>query len=209
VNRRWSEDVPDAGGEAEAQERAQGEDVGGGAVGVGVVLLGVEVGLVVAQPVDDVEGLAVVGADDLGVVGQADVGGVGVDGDPAVVVEVVGVALGVGRPDGDLDAHAVRRGAGAVAPVAGEGVAQHEAVQVGQGLTDGLLADVSVGGPSQLAVAEGGGACQLAQPGVHPQRHHGGQELLLALARWDLAGREVGEVAKAARPAVDLVEQLG
>ena len=48
-------------------------------MGIGVMLLDVQISLMAAQGVDDVQRLAVVGADDLGVEGQPNVDSVAVD----------------------------------------------------------------------------------------------------------------------------------
>ena len=74
---------------------------------IGVVLMNVQIGLVVAQTVDDVERLAVVGADDLGMEGEPKVGGVAVDRRTTARTEVGRIVIGLGSVDCDSDAHAI------------------------------------------------------------------------------------------------------
>jgi len=78
-------------------------------MGICEVLVDVKVRLVVVQPVDDVRGVSVVGADDLGVIRQAEVGGVAIDRQAAPRTKVGRVTVGVGGVHRNSDAHAVGR----------------------------------------------------------------------------------------------------
>src|SRR5713226_9739599 len=107
VNSRWSKDVANPRRKSEAQSRAQTKNVSGISGCICVVLVEMQVRLVIAQPIDDVQGFAVVGADDLSMEGQAKVGGVAVDRRAASRTEVGRIAIGIGSVHCDFDAHAV------------------------------------------------------------------------------------------------------
>jgi hypothetical protein len=100
-------DVADPWRKAEAQRRAQSEHVGCIAMGIGEVLVDVQIRFVVAQAVDDVQRFSVVRADDLGVKGQTEVGGVAIDRHATTRTKVSGIAIGIGGVHANPDAHPV------------------------------------------------------------------------------------------------------
>ena len=101
------EHVADAGRKPKPKRGTQPEHVHGVTGGIGEVLLDMQVGLVVAQTVDDVQRFAIVGADDLGVEWQTKVSSVAVDRRPAAWTKVRRIAIGVRSIHRDSDAHAV------------------------------------------------------------------------------------------------------
>jgi hypothetical protein len=91
--------VTDARREAEAQRRAESEHVRRIAMGIGEVLMDVQIRFVIAQPIDDVQRFTVVRADNLGVIGQPKVGCVAVDRHPTPRTKVGRIAIGIGGVD--------------------------------------------------------------------------------------------------------------
>src|SRR5258708_16134641 len=85
---------------------------------------------------------------------------------------------------------------------------EHELIELGQHRADGVLANVPIRSPRELAVAERRRAGQPAQAVVHAERHHGGNQHLTALSFGHLATHQMREVPKTAGPAIDLVDQV-
>ncbi len=142
--------VADPRGEAEAQERAQAEDVVGEAARVGVVLLDPQRGPVPQETVEHVRRLVRRGGDHLGMEGAELVGDVAVEAD-ARLLAVPGVGGG-GRPAqaAGLEELAVGRRSRAVAPQPGQRRLTLRLDQARGRERVRVLADVPVDDPGEL-----------------------------------------------------------
>ncbi len=79
----------------------------GVAMGIRVVFVNVQISLMTAEGINDVQRLPIVRADDLLGVGWSDIGGVGVNGSATIGSEMGGVTISIGSAHSDLDPHAV------------------------------------------------------------------------------------------------------
>ena len=86
---------------------------------------------------------------------------------------------------------------------------QNELVQLDQCGPDSVLADVPVRSPRELAVAERGRARQSPETVIHAEGHHRSDEHLPAIPFGRIATHQMGEVAEATGPPIDLVQQVG
>jgi hypothetical protein len=90
--------------------------------------------------------------------------------------------------------------------VASERVLEHELVELDQSRTESILADVPVGSPGELSVAERRRARQPAKPVIHPEAHDGGDQYLSTFSFGYLAADQMREVTQESGPPIDFVQ---
>ena len=200
--------VRNARRELEAEQGAERKDMVGIAAAIGVVAAGRDLALVIEQRVEHMQRLACRRRDHLGVERRVAVGEVGVELEPGLIA-VMGVeAAGVTAEAAGLEELAVRGRGQAAAEDRRERLALLLVDQAPQRQGIGLLADVPVGGPGELA--EAGDAARLGharqaeiEPVGEQARHQDA-----AVGR-GLAGAQMGEAVGEQRPARHFGQQVG
>src|SRR6266446_39453 len=66
--------------------------------------------------------------------------------------KIFGVALGVGRFDSHMHAHAIRRRGGSISPGRREWSSKYKIIQIRLRCEQGLLSDMPIDGPGELAI---------------------------------------------------------